>query len=203
MLNIVPTQLPGADELPVLMKLAGHQIGPSDESLQPGLGWIKLSLFKQTSEMDRFLMCLFGRRDPEDYYAATEIPTLQAIVNNTALALINIEQTGLLHLLYQLDIERNERERSRLALDLHDDVLNQLALLAQSMDEAPTSDEFIAAYQASVHRVREIISGLRPPLLDYGLAAALKGLIDDVANQAPLETIIETHIPASSASLPA
>jgi signal transduction histidine kinase len=50
--------------------------------------------------------------------------------------------------------------------------------------------------------VREIISGLRPPLLNYALEAALRGLIDDVASQAAIETNIETQIPPSSARYP-
>jgi GAF domain-containing protein len=72
---------------------------------------------------------LLGRRDPDDFYAQSEISVLQTISNQTAIALNNIAHAELLHALYQADIERQEKERAALARGLHDEVLNQLAVL--------------------------------------------------------------------------
>lgn len=144
---------------------------------------------------------LFGRRDPDDYYASAEIQSLQAIANQTALALANIEQAKSLRALYWNDIERQEIERKNLARDLHDDVLGQMTLLAQSVDDNLVSPQFSDAYQTSVNHIREIISGLRPALLNYGLRAGLDELVDELSSSSKLadteRTKIEIDIPPS------
>jgi signal transduction histidine kinase len=185
-------QLPQPADLPTLLAQAGRFIPPQQE-MAGHTAWVRLPLLKQTDQNWQVL-CLLGKRDPDDYYAPTELQTLQALVDNTTLALINIEQTRMLHSLYQNDIERNERERTRLALELHDDVLGQLALLAQATDAIQDNQAFMDALQASVRGVRDIVSGLRPPLLNYGLGVALNGLIDDVALLTGDEIAIEIDI---------
>lgn len=128
-------------------------------------------------------LCLLGRRDPDDIYAPTEIPILQALMDQTSLALLNIDQAIQLRAFYQSDIERHEMESTRLARDLHDDVLGQLAILRLSVEEENAPPQFLNAYQASVERVRSIISGLRPSMLQYGLFYAIDELVDDTAVQ--------------------
>jgi len=46
--------------------------------------------------------------------------------------------------------------------------------------EEPTP-QFKTAYQATVQHIREIISGLRPAMLNYGLRAALDEMVDELA----------------------
>jgi len=78
-----------------------------------------------------------------------------------------------------------EAERSRVAHELHDGVAQTAAALARRLDLATDGDPAdlaLAAQQARglVRELRQVISGMRPPVLDdLGLAAALRQLIDD------------------------
>ncbi len=94
---------------------------------------------------------LLGSRDPDDYYAQSEISILKAIANQTAIALVNITQAERLHALYQADIERQEKERASLARGLHDEVLNQLAALAMRQEKSNPAPGFQESH--------EVISG--------------------------------------------
>lgn len=103
-----------------------------------------------------------------------------------------------------------EAERSRVAHELHDSVAQTAAALARRLDLATDGDPadlVLAAQQARglVRELRQVISGMRPPVLDdLGLAAALRQLIDeagasqDVALDVTLETrpseLIETAL---------
>ena len=78
-----------------------------------------------------------------------------------------------------------EAERSRVAHELHDGVAQTAAALARRLDLATDGDPadlVLAAQQARglVSELRQVISGMRPPVLDdLGLAAALRQLIDE------------------------
>lgn len=200
-LNLTANHLPQVADLPLLNQSSGK--APTIDLLSPlsHLSWLRLFLTKQAGPEFQ-LLALFGRRDPDDYYAPTEIPVLQALVDSTAMAIINLEQKAKLHSLYQNNINRREAEFFRLANDLHDDVLNDLATLAQSVDDTHSSESFDQAYQTAVQRVREIISGLHPPLLNYGLAAALNGLVDDLNQQVRDDLSLCIDIPASQVRYP-
>jgi signal transduction histidine kinase len=106
------------------------------------------------------------------------MPTFKALANQTAIALSNILQAERLRALYQADIDRYEQERLGLALDLHDSILNQLAVLMMNVDDASLTPQFQEAYDGLTQRLREIVSDLRPPMLSYGLKPALEGLAD-------------------------
>ena len=123
---------------------------------------------------------LFGRRDPDDMYSQAEIPILQSLANQTAIALSNILQTERLRTLYQANVNRFEDERSHLARELHDSILNQLAVLQMNLDGANPSPKFQEAYDGLTQRLREIVSDLRPPMLNYGLKSALEELADNL-----------------------
>jgi signal transduction histidine kinase len=117
-----------------------------------------------------------------------EIPTLQALMDQTALALANIDQANLLHAYYQDDISRQEALSSKLVHDLHDDVLSQMALLAQSVDQESAGEQFLEAYQKAVQHIRDIMSGIRPTTLDqFGLEIALDELLDSLILRAEHE----------------
>lgn len=122
---------------------------------------------------------LLGRRDPDDLYGQAEIPILQSLANQTAIALSNILQTERLRAMYQANVNRYEEERLHLALDLHDSILNQMAVLMMNLDVLP-STKFQKAYDDLTQRLREIVSELRPPMLNYGLEPAIRELADNL-----------------------
>lgn len=73
-----------------------------------------------------------------------------------------------------------ERERARLAADLHDDALQEMTVLVRQLDDA--GDEASAVLARSVaERLREVCGELRLPVLDeLGAGAALEWLVDRV-----------------------
>ena len=123
---------------------------------------------------------LLGKRDPDDHYPQAEIPILQSLADQTAIALSNILQTDQLRNIYEFNIDRIENERTRVARDLHDSVLNQLANMRNSLNQKTLPAEFLSTYEGLKQRIREIISDLRPPMLDQGLAYALTELAEDL-----------------------
>jgi signal transduction histidine kinase len=126
---------------------------------------------------------LLGRRDPDDHYPQAELPILQALANQTAVALSNIIQTERIKTMYEANIHRYEQERLRLAHDLHDSVLNEMAAILMKNDAPALSPEFQESYSGLIGRVREIVSDLRPPMLVYGLKFALDGLADNLSER--------------------
>lgn len=81
--------------------------------------WLRLTLPLKVG--DTILGFWFlGKRDPDDLYPQVEIPILQSLADQTAIALSNILQTEQLLKLYQSDIKRVEQERQNLAHELHD-----------------------------------------------------------------------------------
>ncbi len=201
-LGIDEEQLPSQEQISGLLSQAGEypRLAPEGdyEFICP---WAFLVLTLSVSGQVVGL-CLFGKRDPDDEYTKSEIRTLQALMDQTALALVNIDQAERLRALYQNDIERQEMERSHLARELHDDVLNQLGILYMSVDERVAGDQFTEAYQTSVTRIREIISGLRPGMLMYGLRFALEELTEETATQVGGDIAIQLEIPSSDSRYP-
>jgi len=195
-------ELPTAEQIPALLSQSGNfpriQSGNGTGDACP---WVLLVL--PLSVGGQIIgVCLLGRRDPDDHYARAEINTLQALMDQTALALVNIEQAERLRAMYQKDIERQEIERSHLARELHDDVLNQLGILWMSVDERQADERFAEAYQTSVTRIREIISGLRPSMLMYGLRFALEELTEETATQVGGDISIQLDVPSSDSRYP-
>jgi two-component system NarL family sensor kinase len=155
------------------------QAGRYFPNTSPDSGWMRLILpLKVGDSLIGFW--LLGRRDPDDIYPQAELPILQALANQTAIALSNILQTKRVQKLYEDDIKRNEKNRLRLALDLHDSVLNQLAILRLSVDDTHVSPNFQGAYDEVTRRLREIVTDLRPPMLSYGLKLAIEELADNL-----------------------
>ena len=174
-------QFPTAENIPALLARAGRYRTPEDEAAQP-CPWVRLALPLTLGDQPIGLW-LFGRRDPDDVYAQSEIATLQSLAHQTAIALTNILQAERLHALYQADIDRAETERATLARGLHDQLLNQLATLKLSLGERIAPPEFLRRYEALIAGLRQIISELRPPMLNYGLCPALNALVDELAER--------------------
>lgn len=193
--------LPTQDDLAGLMNAAGQYLPAAAPVLGQKLGWVKLVL-PLVIERRLVGIWLLGKRDPDDYYSPGEISQLQTLANQTAVALMNIDMSRRLGALYQADIRRQEEERQRLALELHDQVLNQLAVLAMTVDENSAGPQFAEAYQVATTRIREIIAGLRPAMLNYGLRAALEELADEAIDQAGDRLQVVFEAPASDVRYP-
>jgi signal transduction histidine kinase len=184
LMGVPEKDLPNAAELSGLIKLAsisqprGSAGGPPSSKYP----WARLVL-PLTVEGQMIGLCLLGRRNPDDRYAPSEIPLIQTLLDQTALALLHIEQTSRLRALYQVDIQRQEETLRRLARDLHDEVLGQMTLLAQSVNGAQVDPSFLQTYQIAVERIRSLISGLRPAAINYGLRPALEDLVDELDDQ--------------------
>jgi len=169
---VYATDLTGAD-LPTAEALAAWRSGRAE-----GAGWVRLPL-PLIVDGDPIGLLLLGAHDPDDVYTNSERATLRAIADQTAIALAHAIRTEQLRLLFQANIERHEAERGALARDLHDAILQQMAVLAGHA-LSPAGEQ---AYDAIVSQTRQMISGLRPVMLDYGLAGALEQLADDLAER--------------------
>ena len=179
-MGIDDDQLPTHDDLSQLLAQKGRSRRTS-EPLVACCPWVRVILPLQIED-ETIGLWLLGRRDPNDFYTQTEIATLQAIANQTAIALTNIEMAKQLHALHQVSIDRQESEHSDIARELHDAVLNELAVLYGSAQHEDPS-RFEDNYHLVVQKVRHIIKGLRPPLLIYGLRPALQQLIYDLTER--------------------
>ena len=145
---------------------------------------------------------LFGRRDPDDLYAQAEVPVLQSLANQTAIALSNILQTERLRAMYQANVNRFEEERMHLALDLHDSILNQLAFLQMNLGDFRPPQKFQDAYDGLTQRLREIVSDLRPPMLNYGLKPAIDELADNFMERTEDKIQVDVDIQSDGCRYP-
>ena len=174
--GITEDAIPGGDVLKELVARSGKYRPPASDL---AANWVRLALpLKVGSEL--LGLWLLGRRDPDDAYAQVEIPILQALADQTAIALSNIMHAERLRTMYQTDINRYEQERLRLAHELHDNVLNEMALLLMGRDDVPLPPAFLTGYQRLTQSVRSIASDLRPPMLEYGLKLALLELSENL-----------------------
>ncbi|RJP54136.1 MAG: hypothetical protein C4586_00340 [Anaerolineaceae bacterium] len=195
--NIDPEQLPDEN----IMNELASQVGKYLPKISPDSGWMRLVLPLKAG--DSFIgFWLLGRRDPDDLYPQAEIPILQSLANQTATALSNIQHAEQLRKMYQSDIERYEKERMRLALELHDSILNELAILRTNLDETNLSLKFQTSYEELTRRLREIVSDLRPPMLMYGLISAIEELADNLMERSGDKIKIKVDMRSGDERLP-
>lgn len=154
-----------------------HNLSPQD-------GWLRLILPLKVGDATLGFW-LLGKRDPDDLYPQVEIPILKSLADQTAIALSNIIQSNQLRDFYQDDIEAVENERRRISRGLHDDVLNELAAMRNSLDSKNLSPAFHETYEKIKLRVRETINDLRPSTLDQGLVHALQEYMEDLREKNP------------------
>jgi signal transduction histidine kinase len=197
-IGIKVDQIPGRDELHKLMGLKQHLLFAPNPG-QP-LSWMRLVLPLKVGD-ELLGLWLFGRRDPDDIYSQIEIPILQSFADQTAVALSNIIQTERLKAMYEADINRYEQERLRLAHELHDSILNQMAAMLMK-DTIPLSANFQKAYNALIERLREIVSDLRPPMLHYGLKPAIEELADNLMERSGDRVSIIINVQADEQRYP-
>lgn len=195
--NINQEQLPDEN----IMNELASQVGKYLPKISPDSGWMRLVLPLKAG--DSFIgFWLLGRRDPDDLYPQAEIPILQSLANQTATALSNILHAEQLRKMYQSDIERYEKERMRLALELHDSILNELAILRTNLDETNLSLKFQTSYEELTRRLREIVSDLRPPMLMYGLIPAIEELADNLMERSGDKIKIKVDMRSGDERLP-
>ena len=139
--------------------------------------WVRLALPLKVGE-DVLGLWLFGRRDPDDHYSQKELPMLKSLANQTAVALSNIIQTERLHAAYQNDIKRTELGRKRLALELHDSILNKMAALMMKLDDQNLTPEFQKTYNEMTAQLRGMVKDLRPTMLFYGIQLVIQDYTD-------------------------
>lgn len=176
--GITEAEAPSKADVTELIAGAGTYRHPALLTKEQPCHWIRLALPLKVGEQ-LIGLWLFGRRDPDDIYSQLEIPTLQSLANQTAIAQSNILQTQRLKELYLINVDRHEEERLGLALELHDSVLNQIAALPMSLD-IPLPPSFQENYEKLTHQVREIVSTMRPPMLNYGLKLAIEELVENL-----------------------
>ncbi|MGQ0602695.1 MAG: hypothetical protein ACT4QE_13500, partial [Anaerolineales bacterium] len=145
--NTASTDLPNAATIEQLIARAGRYRAQVETDAS-AYAWVRVAL-RLAVEEKTVGVWLLGRRDPDDVYAQAEIEYLQVLANQTALALTTLAQTEQLQQLYQADIDQRETERTQLARDLHDVVLNNLASLRHSLGHNPPPG-YLEAYTRAV-----------------------------------------------------
>jgi len=156
---------------------AWQDSNPEDSSPIKSFLWVRLVFVLKVGD-DVLGVWLFGKRDPDDFYPQQELPMFRSLANQTAIALSNIIQTERLHAAYQKDIKLSEQERRRFALELHDDILNKMAMLMMELGDQNLTPNFTRLYGELTSRVREMIKELRPAALDYGIPMTLEDYVD-------------------------
>ena len=189
-------QLPGNRDLSRLSTFKDD--APGDINKARPYPWVRLVLPLKVGN-DVIGLCLLGRRDPDDYYSQVELPMLQSLANQTAIALSNIIQTERLHAAYQDGIKRSEDARKQIALELHDGVLNKMAALMMKLDGQIMTPEFQKSYNELTTQVREIVKDLRPSMLNYGLQLALEGYADTLRERSKGKVRIVADIKSDGA----
>jgi signal transduction histidine kinase len=194
-MGLDPKQLPFEQDVSELITRSGFYRSPDPATADQPYSWIRLVLpLKLGDQLIGFW--LLGRRDPDDLYSQQEIPVLSSLANLTSIALSNILQTERLKTMYEANIGRYEQERLRLSRDLHDSILNEMAALLLRSDAPIFSPEFQKAFEALTERLREIVSGLRPPTLSFGLKYALEELAENLSERNQSSVKIEPQLHA-------
>ena len=111
--------------------------------------------------------------------------------------------------LYRQVVAAREMERGQLARELHDGLLQDLcavtrdlkALEAQVGANGSPFVDLAARSGEAVNALRAICNGLRPPLLQYDLASALKALVEELDKRSPAPVHIEIATPADNLHL--
>jgi signal transduction histidine kinase len=95
----------------------------------------------------------------------------------------------------QAAIAATEEERARLASEIHDGPLQELAAVITELDEQRELVAATSTLRGVASHLRDVSTALRPPVLDdLGLAAALGWLVDQARERAPQELALTCAI---------
>ncbi|WP_439663661.1 sensor histidine kinase [Lentzea sp. HUAS TT2] len=118
-------------------------------------------------------------RAPDERLSDRELSLLVDLARSTAPAAQSIKLTADLQLARERLVRAREEERLRLRRDLHDGVgpalvgiRLQLKALRRSLGDV--LDPVLADVDTTAVEVRSLVDGLRPPILDQGLALAVR-----------------------------
>ncbi len=189
-------QLPGTRDLSRLSTFKDD--APGEINKARPYPWVRLVLPLKVGK-DVIGLWLLGRRDPDDYYSQLDLPMLQSLANQTAIALSNVIQTERLHAAYQDGIKRSDEARKQMALELHDGVLNKMAALMMRLDDQSMTPEFQNSYNDLTTQVREMVKELRPTMLNYGLQLVLEGYADTLKERSKSKVQIVVDIKSDGA----
>ncbi len=199
-IGVEPAQIPDGPSLPQIISQSGKYRPMAQMDEDKPYSWIRLVLPLKVGD-DLIGLWLLGRRDPDDHYSKADISVIESLANQTAIGLSNLLQTEQLKTLYQANINRHEQERLSLARDLHDSILNQMASLLMNLDGVTLTPSFLKAYESLTHSVRETVSNLRPPLLDYGLGPALNELAENLMERSNDKVQVNSNLGSNQKSL--
>jgi signal transduction histidine kinase len=97
------------------------------------------------------------------------------------------------------EIQTIERERTRIAKDLHDSVGTDFSAIKMIVSQLlrkhqePVADEIESQFQNSIQEIKSIIYGLAPPGLErYGLMTGLKNYTEKINGKVPARIKINT-----------
>ncbi|MBT1705494.1 sensor histidine kinase [Chryseosolibacter indicus] len=115
---------------------------------------------------------------------------------NKLLKIINDHQQKLI----QSEIVTLERERNRIAKELHDGVGTNLTAIKLMVNQLlnnhndPMTNEVEDQFQIAIREIKDIIYGLTPPTLErYGLFAGLKNYISKLSGNIPINIALKTY----------
>ena len=180
--GVTEHQIPQYDDLSELVSKADGHLYPRETDALQDYSWIRLALPLKIGD-ELIGVWFFGRRDPDDIYSQAELPLLRSLANQTSVALSNIIQADRIKTMYEANINRYEQERLRLAHDLHDSLLNEMAAMLMKHDPSSLPADFQESFDGLIVKLREIVSDLRPPMLIYGLKFAIEGLADNFSER--------------------
>jgi signal transduction histidine kinase len=93
-------------------------------------------------------------------------------------------------------IKAVEEERSRIARDLHDAPLQDIAAVIRELDRKPGTERETDLLRRVADRLRRVTTELRPPILDdLGLRAAIAYLGDQATESAPGLEVVVSLVP--------
>ncbi len=199
--NVTESMLPGQEQLHDLLERPMRFLPYTKEKKLAQVRWVRL-VIPLTVEGRAIGVALFGRRDPDDNYNRSEIPTLVSLMDQTALALHNIDQAERLRQFHLANIERQEAERKDLARELHDFVLGEMALMVAQLPEDGAYQRVFEMYHNATGRIRSIVHGLRPTMIRFGLREAVLELASDLSAGFPNPPRFEIQIEGAGAQYP-
>lgn len=92
-------------------------------------------------------------------------------------------------------VAASEDERARLASEIHDGPLQELAAVIGELDEQPLAESAASVLRDVAAQLRSVTTALRPPVLDdLGLGAAVAWLVEQTAHRVGHDVGVECDI---------
>lgn len=151
-----------------------------------------------------------GPRLSGESFDAADVRQVAGLAGVLALALNAQDLVGRLRERTAALSHAHERERAHLSHELHDVVAQELIALTRQLrryghDHTPPPDiwaDMVTASQDALTATRRICNGLRPAILDLGLAPALRDLVEDAGERHP-DTRVRLVVDGADQRLPA